>query len=1352
MRLKSLRLAGFKSFANPTTFSFTHNITAIVGPNGCGKSNVIDAIRWVLGETSAKQLRGGAMSDVIFAGTQDKAGKSLASVELTFEHTQDEQTGIRHELNLYHELSVRRQVNKNGKSDYFVNGTRCRRRDVVDIFLGTGLGARSYAVIEQGMIGRIVDSSPMQLREFIEEGAGVSRYQARRIETQKKLSKAEENLSRLNDLKSELEKQHKTLTRQAKTAQQYQDIKNQLAGLEQDMAIHQLLVAKQAEVQQQKHHEQLTQVVQNAQNELTTHSGKLSKLANRIAEHQWLKDDARDKLHDEQLKLQQAEHGLSQLNGRLSQMSDKQASIAEQVDYNHNQINHLHEKQQHEQTQLEAILPQLDTLKTRKQQLQTQLEPLNQQWQSIHGQREQLNQQKQQLEKQQALTEQTQQRVQQDAQKWQKSQHAWQQAWTALSEVADSKSLEDTLNEHKRTLTGLINQSDDVQTQKEDEQAQFVRLKSLVNDAQTALQTLEKRQATLNSEYNTLHALVFPKKSTSQPALPGSQQNFQNSSQNNSQQASQQSSQQANIALPVLSDGIELTKKGLEYADVLDAWLAIWLDAMVNDKQGKGLDSTAQNLQTNILLANLLSQQQPKPEHTAVFNTHTSHTQELQYKQIDTDTWLSDINNNSSNNSRQQNCQLIALPELIKTPKLALWQTGYLCIVDDNSDANINDVDGNLIDSINKHMTIGHFVLTNTGWLVGQFGQVHLSKLGKQNGDSHFLRQREAQRQRLATLEDELTEVEDQIEAQQKTLKKQQAQHDDLQIVLEELSAQANNIQTRIHTTRQSMTEMSAKYERQQADSKRLSAEEARLKEEKTTIDAAKKEADNTLQSLNQQLPALYQQLQQVEEERSQIRHQRTEADNQSREVDGQLQALQLQQGQLTISIQHLTGQAVNLEKQLQRLQQEHDGLDSKLDKLQQQSPALEKNVKQHQQLCHEAQVTLDEYQGQLDELQKQHATEQTVYEKQQATLATQQAELANVSTQLAVAKERLSDASQRVDALATAMHTSHSLATQKSVAKNTDSVDMEAGTEVNNIEASNNTEANTAANVSANNTKTNTKTTSAALQSHAQIHINGNNNTPPNKHSSKTLLADFMAGNSSFKVDEQTQQQRQLDYQALQIKIGRMGAVNLVAVEELAQVNERLTPLTEQIDDILASIDKLTDAIKTIDEKTKALFTQMLESVNQEMSRLFAKVFGGGQASLSLIDEENLPKADRWRAGLELMAQPKGKKNARLAVLSGGEKTLTALSLIFAIFKQHPAPFCVLDEVDAPLDDANVGRFTGLIQELASELQFVFISHNKLSMQIADELKGITMPQAGISTLVSVSLDEAEQYLEPAV
>ena len=203
---------------------------------------------------------------------------------------------------------------------------------------------------------------------------------------------------------------------------------------------------------------------------------------------------------------------------------------------------------------------------------------------------------------------------------------------------------------------------------------------------------------------------------------------------------------------------------------------------------------------------------------------------------------------------------------------------------------------------------------------------------------------------------------------------------------------------------------------------------------------------------------------------------------------------------------------------------------------------------------------------------------------------------------------------------------------------------------------------------------------------------------------------------------------------------------MNLAAAAELAELEARVSPMDEQINDITQSMKKLQDAIRAIDEKTKTLFLTALEAVNKELNALFSKVFGGGQASLTLMTDDDLPKSDKWRAGLVLMAQPKGKKNSRLAVLSGGEKTLTALSLIFAIFKQHPAPFCVLDEVDAPLDDANV---TGLIRELADDVQFIFISHNKLAMQIADELKGITMPTAGISSLVTVDLQEAQKYLQ---
>ncbi len=1226
MRLKSLKLSGFKSFANPTIFNFSKNITAIVGPNGCGKSNVIDAIRWVLGESSAKQLRGGAMSDVIFAGTQDKAAKSLASVELTFEHTQDEQTGIRHELNLYHELSVRRQVNKDGKSDYFINGTRCRRRDVVDIFLGTGLGARSYSVIEQGMIGRIVDSSPLQLRDFIEEGAGVSRYQARRDETQKKLIKAQENLERLNDLRSELEKQHKTLTRQAKDAQKYKQLKDTLNHIEQELAVHQLYVAKQAEQTEQVAYNELSQKMEVAQNEVNIHTAKLDKQAQKIAEQQWLKDDARDKLHDEQLKHQQAEYLLVQHNARIEQLTEKQANLSAQTKDGTVQIQTLVNQQAAENQQLAKILPKLTELKARKQTLQQKQKVLNQTWQKVYAKIDKLQNEQRTLEKQQALSEQTNDRLQQEQNRLKSRLKNWQQAWSQITEQETIQTLDASLNDHKTQLASVLRQNEDVLANVDEQQSKFNTLKAVVDKTQTALQTLEKQHATLASEYNTLHQLVFTKKQNVKTAVGDTAIGTL---------ATPKSETALLTSLPKLSEKIELTKLGKVYADSLDNWLAMWLDVTVASK-----DETL--LQDDTLLQ-LITYNQPSGDIKAVL---TSVVASKSFKEVD-------------------ESQFIPLNKLIKTPKLVLWQNAYFYMID-ASLADISNLKSQLEDLPN-----GALIITNTGWLVGQFGVIHLSKFSKNTGDSHFLRQREQQRARLLELEDELTELENKIEQKQQALKTSLSRHDKLQIVLQEHHAQSVNLKQQMYEHQQAIAELSAKLDRQSADKTRLTHEQKQLKQDEQQIKQEQQQVSTRLKQLSTKLVKINKQLEDVEAERSQLRDERNQIDKEIKEIDGAYQNVNLQEQQLKISIQHSDGQTINLKDKLERFAKEQIQINESIEKLEQETIGLQDTLKVQQQTCHQQQISVDEYQAQLTELQAQHAQQREQTNQAQLVFTNMQQSFATLTTKLAIAKERVSEASNRVDILV----------------KN-----MGGGV------------------------------------------------------SSSSLLADFIAHGRRVNVK---QQQLQQEFQRLQVQLSRMGAVNLAAMEELESVDERLAPLTAQTDDILASIEKLTDAIKTIDNKTKTLFMQTLNSVNDELAHLFAKVFGGGQASLTLIDDDNLTKADKWRAGLELMAQPKGKKNARLAVLSGGEKTLTALSLIFAIFKQHPAPFCVLDEVDAPLDDANIERFTSLIEELANDVQFVFISHNKLSMQIADELKGITMPNAGISSLVSVSLKEAEQYIE---
>ncbi|OAV31200.1 Chromosome partition protein smc [Moraxella catarrhalis] len=411
MRLKSLKLAGFKSFANPTTFTFRHDITAIVGPNGCGKSNVIDAIRWVLGETSAKQLRGGAMSDVIFAGVEGRAAKSLASVELIFEHTQDETHGIRHELNLYQELSLRRQVTKEGKSDYFINGQRVRRRDVVDVFLGTGLGARSYAVIEQGMIGRIVESSPMQLREFIEEGAGVSRYQARRAETEKKLGETQDNLKRLSDLQGELKKQHKTLIRQAQSAKQYQALNDELKTLQKEELIRRLFEAwhyhEQKKIEQGKSGEVLAKLDAKA-NQVRR---ELDLLSARVAEAQWLKDDAKDNYHNAQMAEQTAQHNFYTVNSQITQNDEKIARLQAQHQEALTKINQAQDELLQINQSLDVITPKAEAMTheiTHAKQAQSEVQLT---WQSHRDELSSLMQEKNNLENLKKLAQSQRQRL-----------------------------------------------------------------------------------------------------------------------------------------------------------------------------------------------------------------------------------------------------------------------------------------------------------------------------------------------------------------------------------------------------------------------------------------------------------------------------------------------------------------------------------------------------------------------------------------------------------------------------------------------------------------------------------------------------------------------------------------------------------------------------------------------------------------------------------------------------------------------------------------------------------------------------------------------------------------------------
>ena len=1313
MRLKSLKLAGFKSFANPTTFTFRHGITAIVGPNGCGKSNVIDAIRWVLGETSAKQLRGGAMSDVIFAGTQDKAAKSVASVELTFEHTKDEQTGIRHEFNLYQELSVRRQVNKEGRSDYFINGTRCRRRDVVDVFLGTGLGARSYAVIEQGMIGRIVESSPLQLREFIEEAAGVSRYQARREETQKKLEKTQDNLARLHDMQSELVSQQKRLSKQAASAERYETLALTLADIKQQLAIQQLYQAKHSQQQQKIAHERSATKVATLQASYETLKAKQDKLASHINQEQWLKDDAQSTHYQQQLSYQQAEHQLSDAKSQLHAIEQQLASLDQQREQASEEIERLRAEQAEQQESLAALHPQLSELTHKRESHQRNEQPLQRAWHEAQNQLSRLQDNARMLEQQQAINNQAHKRHQQSHEKWQRRQQNWQDLWQQLQqslstvkiangrEKSDANNLQQTLEtqvtELNKQLQQIERQQDSIDERLAALQPQAHDLQQRLNTQQRELSKFEKRHAILASEYDTLHQILHPKPiPKSQPLVHAKTADVK------SDLGSEIANDYKELAISTLREQIELSAKGKQHAQLLDNVLALWLESHVlvsNQTMQPSIDNASDDSEKPHSLWQALKQ-----DLTALFTYRTaqnaySSTKEKSLIETSHSLWLSTKQNEANTKpfiSKLPDTlsdKVLPLSELISAPNLALWQQCYLYIAqpETNSKQTLEMLAGIL-----KALPPSAILLTSDGWLISRQGTINLNKfMGAQNGknesNNQFLTQRLQQRSRLQTLEALLDEFELRIQEQQKSIAKNRHDYDALTVNVEETRAQAQQLTRDKHQYQQQLTTQQAHAERMQADNQRLNADKVALEQEQQELAQELQALNAEQQHIQSEIAALTPKIADARITSQQLQAERNEL-NRTRQVDDDAwQALQLRIQQSEMRLEHSVSSVARASAQYDKSLESKQGLQAKYEQQQNKLPALQASLQSAQIARDEQQTLLTTRETALNVLKQDYAQQQTELDTLQQSLQTQQSELAHNSTELALSAARLDDASSHTqEALNAYYKLSHQYKGQSDISQHQEQV-----------------------------------------------------------MSVSNLLADFIVHDRRVRPDKIAELESERS--KLEQQLSKIGAVNLAAVAELAEVNERLEPLAQQTADIAASMQTLTEAIASIDETTKTLFMQTLDAVNSELANLFAKVFGGGQASLTLNTDDmpaNAPKSEQWRAGLTLMAQPKGKRNSRLAVLSGGEKTLTALSLIFAIFKQHPAPFCVLDEVDAPLDDANVARFTSLIHELADDLQFIFISHNKLTMQIADELKGVTMPSAGISTLVSVSLDEAARYL----
>ena len=1148
MRLSSLKLSGFKSFADSTTLHFKANRTAVVGPNGCGKSNVIDAIRWVMGESSARQLRGGSMQDVIFTGTAKRKPVGVASVELRFDNTYGKLGGA---YNAYNELSVRRQVNRDGKSEYFLNGTKCRRRDITDIFLGTGLGPRSYAIIEQGMINRLVDAKPEEMRVFIEEAAGVSRYQARRRETMLHLDHTTQNLARLEDIASELKSQLKTLKRQSETAIQYKALESEIRTIKVEVLSFQCEQSARLQQEYTLSMNELGESFKLVRSELTTLEHDLtatSELFQRLIQQstplqqEW--QQAEKKLAELKMTLEQKQSLFQQNTATLSQLEQQKAQTKERLQLIELQLESLVDQQENQQ----ANLQQQDHL---AQQQSQQFQDLKAQQQTQAAQYAQV---KAQVEQQQ-----------------QKHVHMQAQSEQLAKNIS-------RIEQQKQTLTQQF-----AQIQPQDQQEGMQQLQDEKTRLQAEMLTLEQniqdstqQLATLQTNYNEHKAQCATLKSEIQ---------ILQSEQKNLNQLLIKQSPKAQTDVVQLMQVLQLADVAKPHANLIEKFLAKWLSAQVVEADIEFQDSRARQLKI----------------HLAV----DSKTSKIQLS----------------------GCE--SLSDWIASPQSSLWQS--VAITESLSQAL----------ALQVQLQAGQSILSLDGyhvgadWVIGLFYD-EAAQAG-QGALSHRIRldeieqalalqlpQYEQAEQQLPELQQQVKQLQQQLQQQQQQLKQQQQalQTLDVQMAKAESAAQAFAVQQQQLQHQLAQLDEQLEEDAMQKDDLEIDLHALAFKLEQALPQY--KTLQFQVEQLNEQLDSSQQQFQQQQQEVELLRR----------------QSVQTQQ-----QIELLEKDATFLKAQYQQIVAQMEQAKKFVDPVQLELPDLETQFSEQQQQTEKLQKTWQEWQVELNSVQSK---------QQQLTEQRQQQQQQDEQLRAKLEEKRLAWQSAKSDY----QHYSEQL---------------------------------------------------------------------------KDLNSEIITG---LQIDVAAHQQKLAKAQQ---QFDKLGAVNLAASEEYEEVSARFAELSHQIEDLENTVSQLQAAMKSIDQETRKLFMNTFDQVNTELQELFPKVFNGGEASLSLEDD--------WQSGVKLMARPPGKRNSSLALLSGGEKALTALALVFAIFRLNPAPFCVLDEVDAPLDDANVGRFCNLVKELSEQVQFIYITHNKLAMTMATDLLGVTMPEPGTSKLVTVNLEEAAEY-----
>jgi chromosome segregation protein len=1158
MRLASIKLAGFKSFVDPTTFHAPSNLTGIVGPNGCGKSNIIDAVRWVMGEGSAKVLRGESMADVIFSGSSTRKPVSTATVELIFDNSDGRVGG---QFASYNEISVKRQVSRDGVSIYYLNGTRCRRKDVKDLFLGTGLGSRSYSIIEQGMISEVVEARPEEIRGHLEEAAGISRYKERRRETERRIQHTRDNLARLSDLREEVTKHLNRLKRQAAAAKRYRKLQQEKRELESRLVT--------------LRWKKLMAEAETGQHGLAQRETRLQESIAR----QRAAEAALEKLHEEQ---GQAGEAFNDVQGELYAVGSEIARLEQNIQH----ARQLQERQRAEFKETEGALQDLEkhmvldraqvedltralaevepSLKAAREAEEKALQEMGAadqavtEWQQeFEGHHQQSTESNREADGARAEIEVLDQRLLQAARRI--------EALERETASMDLQALQDEIRELDKRSAGLAGQEKKGQQELE-------ALRESLAATQSGLRAAEERHQQAQRELHTREGRLESLRAMQQAALED-------------EAAESWLQEQGLSSAPRLARALEVDE-GWEIA--VEAVLGQWLQSVMIEAGSDQAEALA-GLETSALA--LIEQQSGAVE-----------------------------------------ARPGSLAARVRAPDAVMpWLNGVLTA------ASLEEAWAR-----RDRLTDNESLITAAGEWLGR-GWVRVARAQTEQ-DNMLAREKVITRLEgeVRTLAEEVSGLAGRIEQSREESAALENRLQERQAQLNALHRERSEIGGQLESRQSSVRLMD---ERQAA----MAAESGELKQQARQDEGAVKKARARLEKLVGRMAGLKDERDGLEARRAELLQRRDAARNELGAARDRRHELALQAESRRASLDSLRQSLERMDTQLSLLQQRYLNLSEELAKAESPETMHREEMDGLLKRRVETETRLGEARARLQGLESDYRDKDG--ERQQAIQA---------SDEIRQDLERARLQQQEI------------------------------------------------------------QLTARGLQ--RQVEELGGN--------VEELAAEL--------PEDVATRDWEAELERLRDNILRLEPVNLAAIEEFEEEQKRKEYLDAQNEDLCDALNTLENAIAKIDRKTRTRFKETFERVNKGVQELFPRLFGGGHAYLELTGEDLLT------TGVTIMAQPPGKRVTSLHLLSGGEKALTAVAFVFAIFRLNPAPFCLLDEVDAPLDDANVVRFSSMVREMSEAVQFVVVTHNKITMEMAHHMSGVTMREPGVSRLVQVDIEEA--------